>query len=694
MDTVYFAVRYSGDFRMEKTAFSQWVETRTARISQLVDQALPCFQEFFGQSRLSTPADLDVLDNGLVFDQDSAGFLRSMWFHVLEHEGGRTYRGYRAVHLLQLSLIPMDVRNDQGALAKMRIVLRGLYGAEVEVVYLAAGIYHPRRLGIVQLYGSVGRGESFEQAEKQALNSAAALKAAMSAAYPQIRFSPVDMEMAHWLDEALKNMPHCLLAVGQPDPRENIRGGFSELTPLLTSGKPEQNFYTLQQNELVMRGMSQLEEDFLLQILLAPVSMGSASQMLAGLAEYTSTWAAWQTGNRSFNFGVALPLLLSGALARSVGTGYTRSQSETAADGVSSMESVAHSDGQANSHTVGHAHTVGSSVTETEGISVVESHEISTGKNHSLALGESQSRAVTNGTNQSRSVSDGSNSFASVSAGVNGSLGAPGVASVGGSVSGTVGGGTSHSVTGTTGSSHAVTQAQGWSQVETFGESSGEAHGVSVAHSQSRSVGHMVSDTEMESNTATTSQTDTRGSAEGTSHVDANSSGTSLARGLSQGLSQAISVGLAPSVSFGDVNQWQFDPALLLTAILRKQQDLLNVITKEGGFYTDVYALTSTERGKRALMALLPEAFHGVEDVITGVQTRTLTPDEDHYIRKHAMAMVPSTRQICFPEAMTAYAELNATHNASSGSLSGSWPVRGGHCSFRAGKDPGFCFRP
>ena len=62
-------------------------------------------------------------------------------------------------------------------------------------------------------------------AEQLALNSAAALEASMSAAYPQIRLGDVDMDMARWLDDALKHMPHCLLAVGHPAPRENARGG-------------------------------------------------------------------------------------------------------------------------------------------------------------------------------------------------------------------------------------------------------------------------------------------------------------------------------------------------------------------------------------------------------------------------------------------------------------------------------------
>ncbi len=637
--------------------FDRWLETSTTIVTQTINRIMPRIREAFEGSVLLTPDDLDVLDNGLVYENDNTERLKVMWFKVLEREGGQAYLHYRVVRLMQLCLIPLDVRADPGVLARMRSVLRGLYGAQVELVYLVAGVFHPRRLGIVQLYGVVGRGSNLEEAEQHALNSAAALEASLSAAYPQIRLGDVDMEMARWLDDALKNMPHCLLAVGHPDPRENARGGLSEITPYLSSGRHGQEQYTLQQNELVMRGMSQLEEDFLLQVLLSPVSMRSASRMLAGLAEYTSTWAAWQSGHRSFNFGLSIPLLLSGSLVRSIGTGYTQSQGESVSDGVSSSENVSHTEGSAQAHTEGVAHTQGSSIIHTEGISVIESYETSIGKSHSVAEGISQSRAVTDGVMQSHGVSDEVNSFSSISAGINGSLGAPGVASVGANVSGTVGGGTSHGETHTHGTSHSVTETEGVSRVETDGISSGESVGLSIARSQSKSVGSMVSDTRMSSDTETRSQADTTGSSEGKSHVDSFSKGNALARGISQGFADGITIGLAPSASLGEANQWQFDPAIMLTAILRKQQELLDVMAREGGFYTDVYALSSTERGKQALMALIPEAFHGVEDVVMGVQTRTLTDEEDRYIRKHAMAMVPSTREVRFPEAMTAYAD-------------------------------------
>ena len=81
-------------------------------------------------------------------------------------------------------------------------------------------------------------------------------------------------------------------------------------------------------------------------------------------------------------------------------------------------------------------------------------------------------------------------------------------------------------------------------------------------------------------------------------------------------------------MSISESYQWQYDPAILLVEILRTQQRLLKNASVEGAYYCDVYAFTKTEVGKKAMMGLIPEAFYGTEDVVTGVQTRDMTPDE------------------------------------------------------------------
>ena len=118
-----------------------------------------------------------------------------------------------------------------------------------------------------------------------------------------------------------------------------------------------------------------------------------------------------------------------------------------------------------------------------------------------------------------------------------------------------------------------------------------------------------------------------------------------------------MTLGVAPSLSMHQSYQWQFDPAILVTQILRTQQHLLELASLEGAFYCDTYALARTEQGKQALLGLIPESFHGSEDVVTGVQTRTLSPEEEQYIRRHAAAFSPSTREETIPEVLSGYAD-------------------------------------
>lgn len=600
--------------------FVDWLNKRINSTTEAAEGLLGNLQRTLSGASITIPDDLDVLDSGLVF-VDSLDELDYIWFHVREKEAGKVYDEYRTSALMHLFAIPLDARGDQGAVNKMRTALRGVCNAGVDIVYLVAGIFHPERLGIVQIYGVVGRGGTLDEAAERARTGAIALQAALAAAYPQIRLKRLSADIANWINAALLEMPYGILTVGHPDPRENARGGLSDIAPMLAHGKQETHQFTLQQNELVMRGMSQIEEDFLLQVLLTPFSMASAVRMLAGLAEYTSTWAAYQTGTRSFNFGASIPLMVSGAIARNIGTGYSQSEMVGESDGVSHEQSQSHTDGWAKTHSVGHSTTIGETQTHTEGVTTVESESVT----------DMQSWSETEGTSQSVG--------SSLEASVGGSAGVPGVASANASVSAGVSASAGQNQSATEGGSHSVSKG------------SSVAHSVSDSVSKSRAETHSVSDSE------TVSGSDSVGQSSGVSHVDSKSSGVALARSLGRGVSDGVSVGLAPFASMGEANQWQFDPAMLLTLILRKQQEILDTMTKEGGFYTDVYALTRTENGRRALMTLIPEAFHGLENVVMGIQTRSLSEAEEAYLRLHAKVMVPSTREIKIPEAMTGYAD-------------------------------------
>ena len=156
------------------------------------------------------------------------------------------------------------------------------------------------------------------------------------------------------------------MVVGQPDPRENSRGGSSAITrnPLIEGNSASQE-YSLQQNEILFRGMSALKEEFLFLVMTSPIALDEISRMLIGLAEYTSTWASFQGGIRGVSFGISLPAILSGALASS------QALSSGTSEAVGSSTGTSHSEGQTD--TIGTAHSEG--IAETSGWS------------HSLARG-------------------------------------------------------------------------------------------------------------------------------------------------------------------------------------------------------------------------------------------------------------------------------------------------------------------
>lgn len=90
----------------------------------------------------SLPQDLTVLESGIAFcpGRDELDYF---WYRLAMQEDGQQQIGFRVVRLVQLRFIPMEARADSGLLQKMRTVLRGLYGSQVDLIYLVAGIFDP-----------------------------------------------------------------------------------------------------------------------------------------------------------------------------------------------------------------------------------------------------------------------------------------------------------------------------------------------------------------------------------------------------------------------------------------------------------------------------------------------------------------------------------------------------------------------
>ena len=607
---------------------------------------------------LSIPNDLEVEGTELHFNEQNE--LDYLLFHVNEREGKREYQGYRAVRLLQLRYISQEARRDAGLLQKMRTVLRGLYGAQVNLVYLSAGIFKNPKIGIVQCYGVAAFSAQKEEAIQRSLRDLSALRAGLVGAYRQIRLESLSTEVAQWLARSLEQMPYAVVAVGHPDPRENARGGDSSMRDPLTSGSEGAQQYTLQQNELLFRGMSSLEEEFLLMLLTSHVRLEDITRMLAGMLEDTSVYASRQMGTRAASFGISLPAILTGGLAENASQSSGTNHASGVTQGVASTDGVANSQGQA--HTVGQAstsgwaHTTGTSETDTIGTSSTVGTAISNGTTHT------EGTAVSNGSSHSESSGQATSHTDSSSYGVNGSLGGS-VAPAGVGVSANVGSsanwGTSDGVVNSSGSSDASTHSVTESQSDSISQSvtQSQSNTISHSHSTTQSEASTISGSTTNSVADTTSTSTSQSHADSTSTANSQTDGTSLGQTIGKGISSGMSVGVAPSFSLSNAYQWQDDPYILLTDIMRTQRKLLNIASVEGAFYTDLYALARSEQGVQALMGLIPEAFHGTEDVVAGVQTRALTDPEQAYIGLHARAFTPSTRIETIPEAMSGYTD-------------------------------------
>lgn len=606
-------------------------------------------------ARATLPQDLTVLESGIAFCQ-GRDELDYFWYRLALEENGKQQIVYRVVRLAQLRFIPMEARADAGLLQKMRTVLRGLYGSQVDLIYLVAGIFDPP-IGILQCYGVAALDTNLERAVETSRHNLAALKAGLAGAFRQIRLAPLDTRLCQWIFSAFSEMKHTVVTVGHPDPREAARSAPpAAFRNPLTDGNSSAQQFSLQQNEILFRGMADLKEEFLFLVLTSPIGIEAITQTLAGLAEHTASWASWQSGARSASFGISLPAILSGALAHNASLGYSDSAGSSHSDGTAHSEGLANTEGSAES--IGHAssrgwsHMVGISDSVTDGVSHTTGKAVTDGTAHT------DSQSVTDGSSHTEGSSSTSSHVDSFNWGLNGGL-KGGIVIADGSLDASVGWGSADSFSSSSMSSDTTSHAEtkGSADTTSHAETDSQADTLSHANTHTTSEAWGTSGSETDSWGKTTSQSQTDSASDTTSQADSTMQAVSASQALGRGISNGLAVGISPSFSMSNSYQWQNDPAMLVTQLLRVQEQLLMTAAREGAYYTDVYGLARTPTGKRALMGLIPEAFHGTEEVVTGVQTRDLSPEEEAYIHLHARTFIPSTRIETIPEVLSGYAD-------------------------------------
>jgi len=316
--------------------------------------------------------DFRLVYNDWCYDESGLRYI-----YTISERDGRLF--HRVAILGLLSYVPIELREDAGMITRTRVFLRGMYNLQeqnhaFDLLNMTAGVFHPARLGVAQLYGVVATGEgtwlpsdkaeqhlfanavedelrrrrqeslpraslsapllpsgmlqprdTFQSTYLAARRAFEALKGGLLGAFEQCRLESVDLVLVEWLRHSLQSMPYAVSIIGNPDPRENPRGmgrgtGFEDGT----SGRGA-NGYALQQMEILLRGLASREQDFVMMLLTRHVAMRELATLLEGVATEASVWASRQRGTRAINLGLALPIVLGASTSMGVGTSHSQS---------------------------------------------------------------------------------------------------------------------------------------------------------------------------------------------------------------------------------------------------------------------------------------------------------------------------------------------------------------------------------
>lgn len=621
------------------------------------------------------PQDSRLLKAGAEYDKD--GKLEYLWYYVQVRDNGAVRYEYRVVDIRLLKKIPREFRENNLVLPTMRKVLKGLYNAGIQMVVMFAGIFEPN-LGIAQFYGVRARGDNLWEAVTKAKRDMEAFLGAM-ANFEQIDFEKVDLELVEWLRKAL-GMPYVSVAVGHPDPRDE---GSRTLSP----EENQSGRLTLQQNEMVMRAFADQKEEFLFMVMPMPVDPRDVYRLQESVAQRASIWASKVHFTRTVSAGVGFTALFSGGMANNVGKTYGTQHAHGVADtvghteqwGTSHAESMgknwshAISKGTMWSQSLGRTHSVsngvavGHSVVNTAGTSHVVSvqHGVADTKSWAHTTNQGWFNAHTSGTTNTVSGGTAHESGYNIGGRVGGKIGTP-IGGVNASIAGGYNWGTTHSSGWSTATIQSDTSGHSWGYSDMVGgahtvsTSRGVADGISHSKSIGSSVAHMHSEADAVSRVLTRggseSVTDSVGGSRGITDARSHQVGTSKAHSVSNtdgvslgrtvGMTRALAglYGISPSLSFGKTYMGEDHAAQMVANALADQERILDTIAKEGGMTTFVYVLTRTAEGKQIADTVLPQAFHGNQEIATPFRTRTLTPRDAMYIRSRAATFAPSRR--------------------------------------------------
>ena len=475
---------------------------------------------------------------------------------------------HRVVMLRELAYLPLEAREDPDILGKQWAAVRGLYNGDVDFIYIAAGLYRPDHIGLVQFYGTAADQPDATAALKLCGQRLRAVEAVL-ANFVFSRLQDPGPERLQNLMQRLQELPSVLALLGHPDPRR-ARKGLSR--DHFMGGADEE--LASQQGEILMRGLAKLREDFVFLVTAQQIERHVLNQALVRMSRVASQYASRQKGAISAGFSVAIPL--AAALASSVQGSDSVSGAETEARTESQGEATAETVTQGHSTTTGETASSGFSTTQgrTEGSTHATGQALSTGQavttsvtqGESVALSTGETRTEAQTETYTRSQGTGEQT------------------------------GSAHSETHSTGETRGQATARGSSWMTTAGQS--DSHGTSATRSEShtRTTGSSSGQSTGTSHATASQETSTAGSQTGLNgNLGVGVAGVRVGVGASGNLTSSLAVGeteTSGSSQTETASQSQSEAAATGTAVGHTTGQTVSRSQAAGGSVTESQSIT------------------------------------------------------------------------------------------------------
>lgn len=350
-------------------------------------------------------------------------------------------------------------------------------------------------------------------------------------------------------------------------------------------------------------------------------------------------------GNKSIEAGVSAGRLAQGGT--STGGSLTHQTGTSSSSGLSSGVNYGTSQGWNQGMDLSESFNRGwsSSFGESEGISIGEGW--SRGQGFSQSTGTSESWGSSSSTGLGEGVSQSLSRGESLSHGTSFSRGFSESTSRGE----TVGFSSGRSFSTSVGTSESISRGTSYGESVSRGVSRGESFSESLTRSDS--YGQSVSRSQSESQSYSRSTTDSE--ARGFSKNRGESQSTGYSQGLTQSRGMSASMAFGPSISASKSVQWKRMDIETLVEIMEYQRARLRQMVNSGGWFVDVYLLTSDIEAKEQAALLARSAFWAGDSLPQPVQV--IEPDEEwnEHLLVHASCFSACTARENTPELMEPY---------------------------------------